>query len=45
MDEAELQETEQEMFKIEKVLRRDKENGMTLVKWRGYNRSLNHGCR
>ena len=34
--EAELQKTEQEMFRIEKVLRRDKKNGMALVKWRGY---------
>ena len=33
--EAELQMTEQEMLRIEKVLRRDKKNGMALVKWRG----------
>ena len=30
--EAELQKTEQEMFRIEKVLRRDKKNGMAVVK-------------
>ena len=34
--EAELEKTEQEMFRIEKVLRRDKKNGMALVKWREY---------
>ena len=34
--EAEMQKTEQEMFRIEKVLRRDNKNGMALVKWRGY---------
>ena len=34
--EAELRKTEQEMFRIEKVLRRDKKNGLALVKWRGY---------
>ena len=39
--EAELQKTEQEMFRIEKVLRRDKKNGMALVKWRGYSSKFN----
>ena len=32
--ETELQKAEQEMFRIEKVLRRDKKKGMALVKWR-----------
>ena len=39
--EAELQKTEQEMFRIEKVLRRDEKNGMALVKWRGYSSKFN----
>ena len=39
--EAELQKTEQEMFRIEKVLRRDKKNGMALVKWRAYSFKFN----
>ena len=39
--EAELQKTEQEMFRIEKVLRRDKKNGTALVKWRGYSSKFN----
>ena len=39
--EAELQKTKQEMFRIEKVLRRDKKNGMALVKWRGYSSKFN----
>ena len=39
--EAELQKTEQEMFRIEKVLKRDKKNGMALVKWRGYSSKFN----
>ena len=39
--EAELQKTEQEMFRIEKVLRRVKKNGMALVKWRGYSSKFN----
>ena len=39
--EAELQKTEQEMFRIGKVLRRDKKNGMAHVKWRGYSSKFN----
>ncbi len=39
--EAELQKTEQGVFRIEKVLRRDKKNGMVLVKWRGYGPAFN----
>ena len=39
--EAELQKTEQEMLRIEKVLRRDKKNDMALVKWRGYSSKFN----
>ena len=39
--EAELQKTEQEMFRFEKVLRRDKKNDMALLKWRGYSSKFN----
>ena len=39
--EAELQKTKQEMFSIEKALRRNKKNGMALVKWRGYSSKFN----
>ena len=39
--EAELQKTEQEIFRIEKVFRKDKKNGMALVKWRGYSSKFN----
>ena len=39
--EAELQKTEQEMFRIEKVFRRNKKNGMALVKWRRYSSKFN----
>ena len=39
--EAELQKTEQEMFRIEKVFRRDKKNGMALIKWRGDSSKFN----
>ncbi len=38
---AELQKTEQGVFRVEKVLRRDKKNGMVLVKWRGYGPAFN----
>ena len=39
--EAELLKTEQEMCRIEKVLRRDKKNGMALVKRRAYSSNFN----
>ena len=34
--EPELQKTTQEIFRIEKVIRRDKKRKRALVKWRGY---------
>ena len=39
--EAELQKIKHELFRIEKVLRKDKKNGMALVKWRGYSSKYN----
>ena len=39
--EAELQKTTQDVFRIEKILRKDKKNGMALVKWRGYSSKFN----
>ena len=39
--EAELQKTTQDVFRIEKILKKDKKNGMALVKWRGYSSKFN----
>ena len=40
-DEQELQETEQEIFRIDKVLRRDNKKKLALVRWSGYPRKFN----
>lgn len=39
--EEELQKTSQEVFRIEKILRRNNKNKMVLVKWKGYPDSFN----
>ena len=39
--EKELQKTSQEVFRIERVLRRDYKNQRVLVKWMGYPKSFN----
>lgn len=39
--EAELQKTTQDVFRIERILRKDKKNGTALVKWRGYPSKFN----
>ena len=39
--EQELLKTDQEIFRIEKVLKRDYKNKRALVKWRGYDKQFN----
>ena len=39
--EQELQETDQEIFKIDKVLKRDNKKKLALVRWNGYPEKFN----
>ena len=39
--EPELQKTEQETYRIEKIIRRDKKNKRVFVKWKGYSDDFN----
>lgn len=39
--EPELQKAKQEVFRIEKVLRKDHKKGLALVKWKGYSNAFN----
>ena len=39
--EQELQKTDQEIFRIEKIIRKDNKKKMALVKWRGYPEKFN----